>query len=491
MKKLICLSVILISASAWGQVTPSIFSTATINGTSLTAPFTYNGSTVLWFPAETSGGASETFVGLGACAGCSSAPAISFIATCVGFYTCGGSSGGMTGNENTAIGWHSMNLLTSGTQNTALGVNTLGFETTGSNNVAVGTDAMRNGVGISASTCVGESCMHDGVGIDNVAIGYQSMVGQSNATSTGNNNAVVGFKALGSTLRTTAFGNSSLGFQTLYATTSGNNNSVVGYDAGTAITTGANNVALGANSLTTITTQSNNIAIGTNAMQATDSDANEIAIGYGALFGQVGAAGGNDIAIGYNAMGSTSRTSAASNVAIGSRVIQGCTSCTNNVVLGFHAGENNITSAGSNVIIGTSVGSTTLATGSTNILIGTSSAVDTIASATNNEININNTIIDYNTAASVSSGAGTSPTVTGGGTHVFKVTYGATGTPTTTLVIAMPAAPADWVCPAVLDRTSTSITGRQSGAAAATTVTVTWSSAPANGDVIELMCGAL
>ena len=78
-----------------------------------------------------------------------------------------------------------------------------------------------------------------------------------------------------------------------------------------------------------------------------------------------------------------------------------------------------------------------------------------------------------------------------GGTHVFKVTYGATGTPTTTLVIAMPAAPADWVCPAVLDRTSTSITGRQSGAASATTVSVTWSSAPANGDVIELMCGAL
>jgi hypothetical protein len=48
---------------------------------------------------------------------------------------------------------------------------------------------------------------------------------------------------------------------------------------------------------------------------------------------------------------------------------------------------------------------------------------------------------------------------------------------------------ADWVCFAQ-DRTSSSITARQSGSASLTAVTITFSSAPANSDVIQFHCGA-
>jgi hypothetical protein len=137
----------------------------------------------------------------------------------------------------------------------------------------------------------------------------------------------------------------------------------------------------------------------------------------------------------------------------------------------------------------------TLTTGSNNVIVGYN--LDALAAGTNNEVNIGTPasgsvgpILGYGVLPTVSSGGGTSPSVSGNGTFVFKVTEGATGVPTTTLVMNMGNAPTDWVCTA-LDRTSASITSRQSGAASTTTATITFSGAPANADVIEFQCGAM
>jgi hypothetical protein len=234
-----------------------------------------------------------------------------------------------------------------------------------------------------------------------------------------------------------------------YGTTGSANNTLVGVKAGAATTTATGNTALGFQALSSLTAATNSTAIGANAAGAGSGGGGTTAVGNGALSV---VAGNNNSALGGSAC-------------------------------------NKITSGASNLCLGASVGSTTLVTGGSNILIGTSSAIDTLASSTSNEINIGGALIGYNIAPTVTSGFGTSPSVAGGNTFAFQVTEGATGSPTTTGVLGMPTAPNDWICSA-LDRTSASITARQSGAASTTAVTITFSSAPANGDVVQFQCNA-
>ena len=178
-----------------------------------------------------------------------------------------------------------------------------------------------------------------------------------------------------------------------------------------------------------------------------------------------------------------------SNSAFGNGALANCQgACANNTGLGTNAGTN-ITTGTSNVVIG-AAGQTTITTGTNNILIGTTTATDTVAAGTTHEINIENVLVEYATAPTVTSGGGTSPTIDAKGTQFFRIIEGATGTPSATLVLGMPTSPLnDWVCFAQ-DRTSSSITARQSGAASTTAVTITFSGAPANNDVIQFMCGA-
>jgi hypothetical protein len=85
-------------------------------------------------------------------------------------------------------------------------------------------------------------------------------------------------------------------------------------------------------------------------------------------------------------------------------------------------------------------------------------------------------------APTITSGLGTSPTVTTiSGTRAFQLTVGAAGSPTTTTVLGMPQAATGW-CVTAQDMT-TAVTARQT-ATSTTSVTLTWSSAPSNSDVI-------
>lgn len=250
-------------------------------------------------------------------------------------------------------------------------------------------------------------------------------------------------------------------------------NTACGAVAGTNIT-GTNNSAFGNTALNILTTGIFNTGVGYQAGFELLSGSYATIVGATAMFGNGGA-----------------QTTGNQNTAIGYAAMYGCQgACGLNTALGSNAGSA-ITTGSNNLYLGANVGTVTQQTGSNNILIGTSNVTDTIASGTINELNVNKIIIDYATLPTVTSGGGTSPSVSGNGTHVFKVTEGASGSPTTTLVLGMPTAPNDWVCPAVLDRTSASITARQSGAASTTAVTITFSSAPANSDVVEFICAAL
>jgi hypothetical protein len=86
------------------------------------------------------------------------------------------------------------------------------------------------------------------------------------------------------------------------------------------------------------------------------------------------------------------------------------------------------------------------------------------------------------------SGLGTSPTVTtNAGTSAFQLTVGATGTPTDITVLTMPAAPHGWYIGFPVNITDSSKTAYQT-ASTTTSVTVGWSVAPGNNEVI--LCSA-
>lgn len=314
----------------------------------------------------------------------------------------------------------------------------MGWSACGGEGVGMsGTIVENTGIGWAAAS-------HLTTGVFNTAVG----VGVMRNETTGGNNTSVGVDSMGQSIgmnQSTAIGVGALKYG------SGSLNTGLGYNVmdSASQTTAANDTGVGALALAAITTGSGNTAVGTNALNAATTDQNNVAVGYGA--------GKIQNAINYNTL------------------------------IGFQSGVA-LTSGAHNVFLGGGPTPSTCATGSTDIIIGYN--LDCLTTSTSNEINIGNTLIDYSTAPTVSSGGGTSPSVSGNGTHVFKVTEGATGVPTTTLVMTMPAAPVDWVCTA-LDRTSASITSRQSGAASTTSVTITFSGAPANSDVIEFQCGAM
>ena len=90
------------------------------------------------------------------------------------------------------------------------------------------------------------------------------------------------------------------------------------------------------------------------------------------------------------------------------------------------------------------------------------------------------------TSPTVTSGLGTSPSVTANGTGAFKITVGASGSPATAEVLGMPTASNGWVCTAY-DLTTTARSAKQT-ATTTTSVTITWDAAPSLSDVIVHQC---
>jgi hypothetical protein len=358
------------SAVAGTEVVPGVQSAATkkitINqiGTYVSG---YTGGT--FFPQDTNS-QYQTLYGYQAGKGISSSALIS---TCIGMKSCGGGSTGMTGVENTFVGWNSGALCTSCAFNMAIGVNSMGALVTGQNNTAVGMDAIRNSDGITDVVAIGANAHQRNNGNSNVAIGARSMIVGLSGSPTGaaNRNVAIGVDTMQSASMTDADNNVFVGFESGKVMTTGDTNIGIGYRAGFSLTTGASNVFIGGSA------------------------------------GQ-GASGSNNTAVGQNAFGANSNNSVEDSC-FGYQACQNKTSGFDMTAVGYQAGKN-VTGANNNTILGAKTAAT-LTTGNGNIIVGTS--VDVPSSSTSNMVNIGGALIGYATAPTATSGFGTSPTVTG------------------------------------------------------------------------------
>ena len=289
---------------------------STFNATSATSPFQISGNTWAWFPID---GSSQYTTFIGVLAGAYSSPGAigSYDTTCVGYKSCGSANigSGMTGVENTGIGWESMLNMSSGNYNTAVGVESMGAENTGINNTAIGEDSQRNTVGCNYCTSVGSNALRNVSGNGNVAIGAFAMEGAASAT--GANNVVVGTGPNIPNYGTWTSGSSNVGIgnTTFQSLTSGSGNVSIGHASGQNLTTQAQNVFIGYLAGQNATGQ-NNTVIGAQAWGLAGQTGSSNTLIGNAVASTTLTTGGNNVIIGTNSSCDTSATSTVNNVVI-------------------------------------------------------------------------------------------------------------------------------------------------------------------------------
>ena len=207
----------------------------------------------------------------------------------------------------------STGTLDAATNNTGLGDTVFAALTSGDNNTSIGADSSK------ALTSGGS----------NVAVGFAAL----EANTTASNNTAIGFTALLS--NTTADFNTAVGSLALDANTTGGNNTAVGYAALSANVTGGNNVAVG-NGALDASNHSFNTAVGDTALGASTS-------------------GQQNTAVGYQSLGVL--TTSLYNTAIGLQSGRDCTTGSDNVFVGYRAGDGpspsgSITTQSNNIVIG-------------------------------------------------------------------------------------------------------------------------------------------
>jgi trimeric autotransporter adhesin len=247
------------------------------------------------------------------------------------------------GSQNTYVGMGSGNFTSTGNgQNTALGYMSLNTITTGAQNVAIGNQALSLDTDGFGNVAIGDDAMYDNThGIFNVGIGYGALL----RNTTGNNNISMGFFSLNANQN--GYGNVALGFSAMLTNISGYDNEAVGNQALNFNTTGYFNVANGSTALYNNTTGFSNVADGPGALYSNTVGSNNIAEGYEALFSNTSGTG--NLAFGYQALFSSAGS--ANNTAVGPYALNAITTGTDNTALGYGAGQS-------------------LATGSYNIEIG-------------------------------------------------------------------------------------------------------------------------
>jgi len=189
-----------------------------------------------------------------------------------------------TGQYNTAVGDQAMYSNTSAYGNTAVGYHALYANQIGVSNSAFGNQALEslNPPGAAPqgfyNTAIGYRSMQTlSTGWGNTAIGYYSLqLGSSSAKNT-----AVGYEAL---IATTSDGNTSVGYQALKANTTGSANTAVGNSALASVTTSWFNTAMGDSSLA-VSTGLGNTAYGAASMIRTTSGGGNAAFGMNAMFG--------------------------------------------------------------------------------------------------------------------------------------------------------------------------------------------------------------
>lgn len=246
-----------------------------------------------------------------------------------------------TSSYNTAVGNQALYTVTTGAtgSNTAVGDSAGYYISTGGGNVAVGNNAISGNGGASNittndNTAVGYQSMQ--VAIDgaanNTAEGYDSLGGLTSGTA----NVAVGYQA-GLAL-TTGTDNTAIGFDSLLSETTGSPNTAVGYQAGKYITTGTANTALGTNAMVGVAatplTGADNTAVGDSALFAIQGATGfNTATGFRALYTVT--TGTANTAFGENALNTTTGNDS---TAVGGAALQGATTGTNSA-LGFNAGK--------------------------------------------------------------------------------------------------------------------------------------------------------
>jgi hypothetical protein len=114
-----------------------------------------------------------------------------------------------------------------------------------------------------------------------------------------------------------------------------------------------------------VTTGNNNVAIGSNALHAITTATENMCIGFQA--GQALTSGAQNVAIGYQALLSSTTDSA--NMAIGQGALQACNGGSDNVAVGSQAASS-LTTSSTNVFIGSGAGRNVTGGSGSNVLIG-------------------------------------------------------------------------------------------------------------------------
>ena len=238
-----------------------------------------------------------------------------FILTATGVNAVSPPPDGGYANGNTAEGQDALlNLGVSGSQNTALGFEALLSETSGDNNTATGYQALHSNTTGSANTATGVWALTaNTTGSANTAIGIWSLF----SNTTGENNTATGLQALYS--NTSGMFNTATGSAALFENTTGNSNSAMGSGALVDNTIGNNNSAMGVSALAVNTTGSNNTAQGYFALVANTTGSNNTANGVSAL--QSNTTGSNNIALGFSA--GVNLSTGSSNIDIGNTGVAG------------------------------------------------------------------------------------------------------------------------------------------------------------------------
>lgn len=216
---------------------------------------------------------------------------------------------GSEGYENTAIGYRTLEAVTTGYWNVCIGTSAGRRITTGYANVCLGRNAGVNlTIGYSNFACGHASLQAAVDGIENTALGNTSGL---NLTS-GDYNTLIG-SAAGSSLTTTdynvcvGYAAGQLGVMNDYNAilgsfagqrVTGRYNTFLGSLAGTACTSADNNVYIGMAAARTATTGDYNVVIGDEAGRNMAAGANNVYIGRNAGFN---ATGSSSVFVGYQA----------------------------------------------------------------------------------------------------------------------------------------------------------------------------------------------
>jgi hypothetical protein len=278
--------------------------------------------------------------------------------------------------RNTAVGFHTLQDLSTGNYNTAVGGEAAENITTGDSNVAVGSFALRLGTTVSASTALGYQALYNATdSSNNTAVGAQA----SFTLTTGTQNTSLGWNALYTASTSTK--NVAVGSQSMRYHTGTDNVAVGAYSMGSGnYGNGAYNVSLGAYAGYSLNTGASNTLIGNQAGYNVLNGANNIAIGQSAMYSQESVSA--NIAIGRNAL--YANVSGGNNTAIGDQALTSCTG-SNNTAVGLYAGLN--TTGNSNTFMGVQTFQLTT-TGGSNVGMG-------LQAGYNNTVGIQNTYIGY------------------------------------------------------------------------------------------------